>query len=277
MWRCRENLSELPSPLFHFPPPSAILLATMDSSPAIYLYRALRSFSCLVDLLDESIMEIPEVRHALNTCAYYLFVMYWMSAGDRERVDAMKGVDSSAHPRSVMNGYGLEALPRTEASVPMVDVNPMFMGWFQEKSEYAIRALAAFAGEGEYLFSDELYRDDVLDQYSSVLGNLGTVYHPASEGPAFCQSTPIDRLFDHYALSSFYQSEHKKESKVILRFLKLWEKIDEKGTCDTLLSLRSDDPRIRAVQHILETYGGSIPLVKAEAAVYIKQLRLGPL
>ena len=231
-----------------------------------------------MDLLDESIMEIPEVRHALNTCAYYLFVMYWMSAGDRERVDAMKGVDSSAHPRSVMNGYGLEALPRTEASVPMVDVNPMFMGWFQEKSEYAIRALAAFAAEGEYVFSDELYRDDVLDQYSSLLENLGQVYHLASEEPLFfCQSTPIDRLFDHYALSSFYQSEHKKESKVILRFLKLWEKIDEKGTCDTLLSLRSDDPRIRAVQHILETYGGSIPLVKAEAAVYIKQLRLGPL
>jgi len=249
----------------------------MDSSPARYLHRALRSFSGLVDLLDESIMDIPEVRHALNTCSYYLFVMYWMSIGDQERVDAMKGVDSSTHPRFVMNGYGLEALPRTEASVPMVDVNPLFFGWFQEKSEYAIRALAAFAAEGEYVFSDELYRDDVLDQYSSVLENLGQVYHPASEGPAFCELTPIDRLFDHYALSSFYQSEHKKESKVIMRFLKLWEKIDERGTRDKLLNLRSDDPRIRAVQRILETYGMSIPLVKAEAAAYIKQLRLGPL
>jgi len=263
--------------LFHSPSSLQYPFATMDTSPARYLYRALRSLSHLVALLDESIIEISEVQHALNICSYHLFVMYWMSIGDQERVDAMKGVDSSDHPRSVLNGYGLEALPHTEASVPMVDVNPLFFGWFQEKSEYAIRALAAFAAEGEYVFSDELYRDDVLDQYSSVLGNLGQVYHPASEGPAFCELTPIDRLFDHYALSSFYQSEHKKESKVILRFLKLWEKIDEKGTCDTILSLRSDDPRIRAVQRILETYGMSIPLVKAEAALYIKQLRLGPL
>lgn len=114
----------------------------------------------------------------------------------------------------------------------------------------------------EVLFSDELYGDE---------------YHLASEEPLFCQSTPIDRLFDQYGLSSFYQSEHKKDSKVIMRFLKLWEKIDEPGTRDKLLSLHSDDPRIRAVQRILETYGMSIPLVKAEAAAYIQQLRLGPL
>jgi len=249
----------------------------MDTSPAIYLHRALRSFSGLVELLDESIMDIPEVRHALNTCSYYLFVMYWMSVDDRERVEAMKYIDGNDHPHSVLSGYGFEALPRNEASIPVLPVNPLFFGWFQEKSENAISALATFAAEGEYLFSDRLYDDDFLDQYSSVLGNLGRVYHPASEGPAFCESTPIDRLFEHYALSSFYQSEHKKESKVILRFLKLWEKIDERGTRDKLLNIRSDDPRIRAVQRILETYGVSIPLVKAEAALYIKQLRLGPL
>jgi hypothetical protein len=261
-----------------FPPSLQYPFATMDTSPARYLYRALRSLSRLVALLDESIIEIPEVQHALNICSYHLFVMYWMSVDDRERVDAMRGVNSNDHPRFVMNGYGLEALPRTEASVPMVDVNPMFMGWFQEKSENAIRALAAFAAEGEYVFSDELYDDDVLDQYSSLLENLGQVYHLASEEPLFfCQSTPIDRLFDQHGLSSFYQSEHKKDSKVIMRFLKLWEKIDEQGTLDKLLSLRSDDPRIRAVQRILETYGMSMPLAKTEAAAYIQQLRLGPL
>jgi hypothetical protein len=222
-------------------------------------------------------MDIPEVRNALNTCSYYLFVMYWMSVEDRERVDAMRGIDGRGHPRSVLSGYGFEALPRTEASVPLIPVGPHFFGWFQEKSEYVIRALAAFAAKGERLFSDELYHDDLLAWYSSVLKNLGQVYHQASEEPAFCESTPIDRLFEQYALSSFYQSEHKKESKIILRFLKLWEKIDEKGTRDKLLSLRSDDPRICAVQRILEEYRVSIPLAKTEAAAYIQQLRLGPL
>lgn len=189
----------------------------------------------------------------------------------------MRGIDGNGYPLDVLNEYGYVALPDDEASVPMIPVNSMFSGWFQEKSEYAIRALAAFAAQGEDLFSDELYSDGLLDRYSFVLKNLAQVYHQASEEPAFCETTPVDRLFDQYALSSFYQSEHKKKSKVILRFLKLWEKIDDRGTREKLLSVRSDDQRIQAVQRILEQCGRSMQYVKVEAAPFIKQLRLGPL
>ncbi len=244
---------------------------------SLFLYRAIVFHAELIESLDDFPLEDFELEQPLNIATYYLFLMYWMSIADEERVNAMGQISVSKDPYTLLIDHGFEQLPFNEQLVPRVVMGEMFTDWYQEKSARVIEALAKFAEIAERELQEEFSYSETFEYFGMVLTSVGLVYNVASEKPLFVEVTVADRLFEENGLVSFYQSEHRKQSRVILRFLKLWERVEEKEIQRKLLAVRSTDSRIDAVKRIITAHSPSIALIKEAAAPYIAQLHLGPL
>ncbi|NMA23836.1 MAG: hypothetical protein GX938_10070 [Spirochaetales bacterium] len=247
----------------------------MDTSINLFTYRALCSFSDLIEELAEYGLEKDEVCQALNLTAYHLFVMYWFGVGDDKQLDQMGRITGEEHPREVLKILGLEALPEDENLVPSVRIGWKYASWYVEKSGYAIEGLATFAKltGSRFLFPC----GNNLENFSSALGDLSMIYRFFKGEPLFCGTTRIDRLFDQYGLSSFYQSDYKKKSKEILTFLTLWSRIEEdERALEKILKLKSDDEYIVKVQQLIKIYSRHPEFLRSEARPFVEQLRHGP-
>ncbi len=249
----------------------------MQIPVSLFLYNAIDFYGQLIIALDDYFIYEYELEEVLNTVSYHLFQMYWKSIGDTEPADMFESITMDDHPFPVLVALGYEDFPETVWDASEGAIGEGLADWYQELSANVLNALAEFAGEAEELFPEELYYTELSELFSSVISNVAFVYNVASGKPHFKASTPIDTIFEENRVSSFYQSEHRKQSRAIHRFLKLWERVDEIAVHRQLLAVRSEDERILAIKDIITEYSPSVAEIQQEAAPYIALLHFGPL